>query len=266
MAYQIDGVIFLSEPNYNICINQNQLEFEKKLIIPCFNPYVFNIIATHKITSLIGNFVTFTIIQKEKKFNYKVKISLMKDYGDPIIETITNFYPTSKPMYLKYSPMQCIKCKFEFEYTSITGVRLLVDDLKTYLDGQPNVILCGSDANISVSKFLLELRSSVLKAMFNHDMKENKTLTIDLKEFKSNTLQAFCNFLLHDKVELNNEIAFQLYLLGDKYDIQGLKNSSIEYILANLKDFDKDEVFSILIKTNEQLFKQLLFEKYLVIN
>ena len=155
-------------------------------------------------------------------------------------------------------------CKLEFQHVSVMEPikRSLADDLKAFLDGGPSVTLIGSDGTVPVAKFLLKLRSSALRAMFSHDMEENKTSTIDLKSFDTITLQAFCDFLLTDQMEPDNGTALGLYLLADKYDVQGLKELTQGYMLANLKEFDRDEVFQVLIKTNEPLFQKLLIEKY----
>lgn len=260
MASQIDGVKVLSEPSYTMCVSLIEMFSEQmKLIIPSINPYVFDIIVFKQNDSVIGEFILITVLQKETRSNYKVNISV----GE-CIETVTNLHPTTKPIKRPNRYQPTMTCKFKFEHVMTTPeVRLLFDDLKIFLDGQPSVILRGSDTEISVAKELLEMRSSVLKAMFSHDMKETNTSIIDLPDFKSITLQAFCNFLLTDEVIPNNETALELYNLADKYDIQGLKNISTQYICNNWNNLEKDDkFFSILIKTNEQLFKQLFDEKY----
>lgn len=261
--YSIEDVIFFSQPVYSINLDFNKFSlFQKRIIIPSYNPHVFEIVGIKR-KSMIGEYFIFTIIQKEVKSSYKIHVSITTNSGESCTEIVTNLHPTTRPMQL---PDRVFVFKLIFEHLpTIQETRSLADDLKPHFDEGPFIILIGSDGEISVSKLALQLRSSVLKAMFTHDMEENRTLTIDLKDFKCITLQAFCNFLSTDSTEVNNETGLELYELADKYDIQRLKKLTEEYILTNLEDFDRNEVFKILIKTNDQLFNQLLIEKYSVI-
>ena len=131
----------------------------------------------------------------------------------------------------------------------------LIDDLKKYLSD--NVTLIGSDGRVEASKTILQARSSVLTAMFSHEMEESKTLTIDLKDFNSETLQAFVDFLWTDRMNQNKDTAIGLYIFGDKYDVKQLKCAAEKYIVANIKILDRDEVFEVMLKINPEKLKQV---------
>lgn len=135
-------------------------------------------------------------------------------------------------------------------------IKSIVDDLKTFIEQDEKISLVGSDGDVQVSKFLLELRSPAMKAMFAHDTKECRELKIDLKDFDCNTLNAYVNFLITDKLDNDSKsTALGLYILADKYHVEGLKEMAKFYIVKNLRQFDSNEVYEVFTKIEPDFVK-----------
>lgn len=128
-----------------------------------------------------------------------------------------------------------------------------VDDMKAFLNEYQLVTMIGSDGQVTVSKLLLEIRSPAFKAMLGSDMEESKSLRVDLsKDFNSATLNAFKNFLTTDIIheDFSTEVT-GLYRLGDKYLMESLKQAAKYRIMKEIKSFDHDKMFDVLIQADE---------------
>lgn len=65
--------------------------------------------------------------------------------------------------------------------------------------------------------------SSRVTGFSQHDdnMVESRTSTVEFKDFDTKTLQAFCDSLFSDRVDQSKETALRVYILVDKYDVNG---------------------------------------------
>lgn len=122
----------------------------------------------------------------------------------------------------------------------------LLPGLKSYVERGPTVTLIGADGKVTVPRRILKLRSEALEGMFNHNLKEKQTNQIEMADFDCKTLTAFKNFLLTGKITDGEETALGLILLGDKYDIQGMKSAAENFVKDNIVEMDMDDVFDVL--------------------
>ena len=128
-------------------------------------------------------------------------------------------------------------------------------DLKSYIDRGSQVTLVGGDGSLTVPKRLLEIRSSALEMIFNHDSKEKQTGAIELKDYNSKTLDAFIHFLMEGKIKDGKETALGLILLGDKYDIQFMKKEAEKFVKEHFHELDQDEAMDIMCKVSRETVK-----------
>ena len=105
-------------------------------------------------------------------------------------------------------------------------------------------------------KSVLAMRSPVFAAMFKYDMVENITGSIIIEDIDSTVFAEFLRFIYTGNVKTLDDIAFELVVAADKYDVDGLKvtceihlcktltkenaadtlNFANKYRLANLKN------------------------------
>lgn len=129
----------------------------------------------------------------------------------------------------------------------------LKSDLESYIERGPIVTLIGNDGTVSVPRRILELRSKALEVMFDHDSKEKQTGQIELKDFNSKTLEAFACFLMTGEIVNGKETALGLIVLGDKYDIKGMKTAGENFVLENIAQMNKNDVIEVFSKVSVDL-------------
>lgn len=134
----------------------------------------------------------------------------------------------------------------------------LQGDLKSFIERGQTVTLIGHDGNVTVPKRILKLRSTALEAMFNHDSQEKLTGQIELKDFNKQTLEAFGHFLMTGDIIYGKETALGLIILGDKYDIQKMKEAGEDFVKRNIKRMDKDDLIDVWSKVSRDLLYDVM--------
>jgi hypothetical protein len=61
--------------------------------------------------------------------------------------------------------------------------------------------------------------------MFTSGMKEQATGVVEIKDTDAETMKALVEYLHKESVDNLSEVAFELFKVADKYDIEGLKVS-----------------------------------------
>jgi len=91
----------------------------------------------------------------------------------------------------------------------------------------------GEDS-IRCHKIQLAKRSKIFEAMFNHDLEENISGEVEIKDFDFQTVKDFIHFLYDGRME--NEASYNTSILGiaTKYDVQILKELCEERLSAAL--------------------------------
>lgn len=127
-----------------------------------------------------------------------------------------------------------------------------------------DVQLIASNGCIKTHKLLLVSRSDVFKRMFTIDSLEKKTGTVDLTDFRIDTLEDFVHFLSKDEVRNMREKAIDLFILSDKYNVQSLKQSTEEFLSENISQVNAYRLHDVCLKIkSDPIAKKLMefFEK-----
>jgi speckle-type POZ protein len=107
---------------------------------------------------------------------------------------------------------------------------------------------------IKAHSFILS-RSKVFNAMLNaHNTKEAQQKTIKIEDISFEVLNEMIGFMYYEKAPRIEEMAIDLLIAADKYDVPGLVNKCI----GCLSDDINKENFSKILITAEQMHIQFL--------
>lgn len=115
-----------------------------------------------------------------------------------------------------------------------------------------DVILRVGDQQYPAHKVIIRNRSSVFRAMLEHDMAEKKEGIVDIEDCDPYIFRDFLFYLycgISDNI--SNENVLELYYVSDKYDVNQLKLDCIDYIVNNLNTDIICDVISLAIKHSE---------------
>ncbi|XP_058753225.1 BTB/POZ domain-containing protein At4g08455-like isoform X2 [Vicia villosa] len=82
--------------------------------------------------------------------------------------------------------------------------------------------------------FRLVSRSPVFRAMLEHDMDESRSGTIKIADVSYDALRAFVNYLYTAEAFLDNQMACNLLVLAEKYQVKHLKAYCEKYLISKL--------------------------------
>ncbi|XP_061373351.1 BTB/POZ domain-containing protein At4g08455 [Gastrolobium bilobum] len=91
-----------------------------------------------------------------------------------------------------------------------------------------------SSACVPAHKAVLVSRSPVFKAMLENDMEESRSGTIKISDVSYDVLYAFVNFLYTAEACLDNQMARDLLVLAEKYEVMHLKANCEKYLMADM--------------------------------
>ena len=117
--------------------------------------------------------------------------------------------------------------------------RSLADDLEDWrLKKQKSDFnLVSSDGKfIPCFSLVLQSRSDVFETYLNHDTEERRTGKIILNDTEGKIVEAFIKFLNTDRLEAN--MAEDLLVLAEKYNVQGLKISCQQSLHSQINRFN----------------------------
>lgn len=93
---------------------------------------------------------------------------------------------------------------------------------------------CG-DRTFSAHRNILAARSEVFSAMFQNQMIESQTGSIDIKDIDGDVLDLLLKYLYSGKIsDLTVGVATKLYLAADKYSVSSLKKVCSKVMLGSL--------------------------------
>lgn len=165
--------------------------------------------------------------------------------------------------------MKCVSCKEEYdadeagtcrecyEEASETEEELKreIEELKSKvsflrLDSRPqrstftDVFLVAFDVDsakplpnsipVPANKAVLASRSPVFRAMLETEMEESLSGTIKLSDVSYDALRAFVNYLYTAEASLDDEMACNLLILADKYQVKHLKTYCEKFLISKL--------------------------------
>jgi speckle-type POZ protein len=111
------------------------------------------------------------------------------------------------------------------------------------------IIITKHGLNIRAHNFILS-RCEVFDAMLNkHNMKEAQKKIIEIFDIDHDVLVEMIRYLYCDEVPKIEEMALELLVAADKYNIQGLYKKCVLYLWENVKA----ENYSQILVTADQL-------------
>lgn len=87
---------------------------------------------------------------------------------------------------------------------------------------------------VPANKLVLANRSPVFQAMLETEMEESRSGTIKLSDVSYDGLRAFVNYLYTAEAYLDDEMACDLLVLADKYQVKHLKTYCEKYLISKL--------------------------------
>ena len=202
--------------------------------------------------------VTITADDPIMEFEARITAIFGALKGEDVVSNVKN---TIKVLIYNFNYSYSVAIKAEFLNFNPLNVDCdqfiipIVGDVKSYINRGPQVTLVGRDGSITVSRRLLEMRSSALEMIFSHDSLEKQTGTIELKDYDSTTLEAFTHFMMEGKIKVGKETALGLILLGDKYDIQFMKTEAEKFVKSHFHELDQEEAMDIMFKVSREAVK-----------
>lgn len=112
----------------------------------------------------------------------------------------------------------------------------LSDDFAKMFDEQhfSDVMLCVNKKEFYAHKAVLMARSPVFKAMFEHNLEENKQSRVDITDMEPEVLREMLRYIYTGKAPYLDKLDADLLAAADKYDIERLKIMCEESLCANL--------------------------------
>lgn len=94
-----------------------------------------------------------------------------------------------------------------------------------------------------VYKFVLTSQTSVLEAMFENDLEEQKLNTLVIKEFSATSVKDFLQYLYTGQI-MNTANAMELFALAARFNVPGLKSIFERIIVRKVDESNAHEIYS----------------------
>lgn len=120
-----------------------------------------------------------------------------------------------------------------------------------YLEGKyTDVTLMCKGKEFKAHKVLLVSRSPVFKAMFEHDMKESSTNSVNLLDIEPDILEKFLEFMYTGNTNVNYEEVSSLLNVSEKYQVLDAKEMCLSILECNISNTKAVEILLIADKFN----------------
>ena len=141
-----------------------------------------------------------------------------------------------------------ITCEFEYEAeedlastneANAIAYASICDDLTQLLESQEDadVTLVVKGEDIGAHRVILKARSTYFRAMFNSQMKESLSQTVEIHDVKPQVFRGLLRFLYTGQLPENfGDIALDLLTVADKYGVDSLKKLCASRLCDNLDD------------------------------
>ncbi|XP_014225944.1 speckle-type POZ protein B-like [Trichogramma pretiosum] len=112
-------------------------------------------------------------------------------------------------------------------------------------------LITSDDNDIPAHKNILAVASPVFRAMFTHDMLENKGNSVEITDTPYNILVEMLRFIYTgDIVSTKTDIVLEILAVADKYQVDNLKIMCEKILSANLSTKNAIEILSAAQKYN----------------
>ncbi|KAL5285433.1 SPOPL.2 family protein [Megaselia abdita] len=140
----------------------------------------------------------------------------------------------------------------------------IVDDFTRLLSDYrySDVMLGAEGLHYKAHKAILSARSPIFSAMFDHDMVERESNTVNIPDISANCLKQLLLFIYTGECEHLDELAGELFKASTKYQLDDLRKASLESLRRNL---DKDVAARTLLLADTYGESQLKSEAMTVI-
>ncbi|KAI4375152.1 hypothetical protein MLD38_013056 [Melastoma candidum] len=103
----------------------------------------------------------------------------------------------------------------------------------------PDVVLLGSEDDadyvpVPAHRAVLASRSPVFKAMLENEMEESRSRTIKITDASTEVLKAFVGYLYTAEALLDEQMACELLVLAEKYQVEHLKAYCEKFLVSTL--------------------------------
>nr|XP_042902791.1 protein maternal effect lethal 26 [Parasteatoda tepidariorum] len=115
----------------------------------------------------------------------------------------------------------------------------LCSDFKKLFDSKEmaDVTITVDGVSLLAHKFVLVTRSPVFKAMFDNDCLESNTKTIQITDADASIFKNFLKYLYCSEIgDKSYDMVLNLYVLADKYAVDGLKEDSRDILESELNE------------------------------
>ncbi|CAB4266848.1 unnamed protein product [Prunus armeniaca] len=143
--------------------------------------------------------------------------------------------------------MRCISCEGIYNRDDPGTCKQCHEDHKaklaflttTHPSSFSDIFLFASDDKeaarpVPAHKAVLVSRSPVLRAMLENEMEESRSGTIKIGEVSYSALYTFVNYLYTAEVCLDKQLACDLLVMAEIYQVQHLKNYCQKFLVSNL--------------------------------
>ena len=172
---------------------------------------------------------------------------------------------------LSYSKRLMIKCKIHVARSTKENKdllplhHLLGSDLEAmFRSGSlSDVVLVVEGREIPAHRVILASRSTVFRAMFEHNTIESKEGRVDITDCTTEAILAMVNFMYSDAAPQFDDATFsssELLMVAEKYDVQGLKRVCEQELLTKMDFKTAARTLQVAHDHNAQLLKQLTLE------
>ncbi|KAJ7959186.1 BTB/POZ domain-containing protein [Quillaja saponaria] len=93
----------------------------------------------------------------------------------------------------------------------------------------------GPSVPVPAHKAFLVSRSPVFKAMLENEMEESRSGIIKISDVSFDVLHAFVNYLYTAKAYLDEQMAYDLLIMAEKYQVKHLKAYCEKFLVSKLK-------------------------------
>ncbi|XP_062023186.1 BTB/POZ domain-containing protein At4g08455-like [Rosa rugosa] len=125
-----------------------------------------------------------------------------------------------------------LKAKVAFLKFSTRSQPISFSDVVLVASQDPSA--AGPSVPVPAHKAVLASRSPVFRAMLENQMEESLSGTIKIGDVSYDALRAFVNYLYTAEICLDEEMACDLLILAEKYQVQHLKDYCEKFLVSKL--------------------------------
>lgn len=181
----------------------------------------------------------------------KLKYTYKELNGNMVIATNTLFSSNSSLLNNDELTIFChinleLESKAEKVYNNCLSEKRLFNDFASLFESgkYADITIHVKKQTFLAHKCILATRSSVFASMFEHDMEEARTSTVEVSDIDADVFKEFLRYIYTGHVEHIDRVAICLISAADKYGVLTLKSLCMESLCDNI---NRSTVIDILI-------------------